>query len=119
MMLILCQNALSMIRNRFFMGGIYQCLTFLLGFIRNLVHVLINLELLIIGTGSVSEKLPKFIFDHISSLGIQLEVCNSRSAVKICNILASEGRTPAAALLPLIPTSARTGKQLVDVKSNN
>lgn len=40
-------------------------------------------------------------------LGIQVEVMNSRKACATYNILVEEDRNVAAALIPIIPTSAR------------
>ncbi|KAI8811179.1 DUF498-domain-containing protein [Cladochytrium replicatum] len=72
-------------------------------------------EILVIGTGAQAQQLPPFIRSHILGLGIQLEVLNTRYAASTYNVLLQEGRRVSAALLPLIPTSARTGKQLVEL----
>jgi NADH dehydrogenase [ubiquinone] 1 alpha subcomplex assembly factor 3 len=49
--------------------------------------------------------------------GIQIEVVDSRNAASTFNILVKEGRRVAAAILPPIPTSAKTGKVLVKLSS--
>jgi NADH dehydrogenase [ubiquinone] 1 alpha subcomplex assembly factor 3 len=61
-------------------------------------------------------QLPPLLKAHLHSLGMQTEVLDSRSAGSTFNILVQEGRSPAAAILPRIPTSARTGKSLVELR---
>ncbi|KAI9099422.1 NADH dehydrogenase 1 alpha subcomplex assembly factor 3 [Phlyctochytrium arcticum] len=71
-------------------------------------------DILVIGSGARTVPLPPFLRSHLLNLGIQVEVQASRQAASTYNILLQEGRRPAAALLPAIPTSARTGKVLVE-----
>eukprot|EP00842_Homolaphlyctis_polyrhiza_P000441 jgi/Hompol1/1398/HPOL_003051-RA len=59
--------------------------------------------------------LPPLLRKYLASLGIQIEVLASRQAASTFNVLLQEGRNPAAAFLPLIPTSARSGQPLVEV----
>ncbi|KAI8854637.1 NADH dehydrogenase 1 alpha subcomplex assembly factor 3 [Chytridium lagenaria] len=70
-------------------------------------------EILVIGTGAQMHALPQLLRTYILSLGIQLEVLPSRQAGSTYNVLLQEGRTVAAAMLPVVPTSARTGLPLV------
>ncbi|TPX71716.1 hypothetical protein SpCBS45565_g00791 [Spizellomyces sp. 'palustris'] len=70
-------------------------------------------ELLVVGTGAQTYILPPFLRSYLHKLGLQLEVMASRQAASTYNILLQEGRRPAAALLPVIPTSSRTGEMLV------
>ncbi|WVQ66369.1 uncharacterized protein L199_004549 [Kwoniella botswanensis] len=66
-------------------------------------------EILLFGTGKTAIPAPKPIRDYISSLGIQLDVMDTRNAASTYNLLAEEGRTVAAALCPLEPIDPRTG----------
>jgi uncharacterized protein len=75
-------------------------------------------SIVVFGTGGKSEPLPKVLKEHIIKLGIQVESCNSKSAASIFNILVAEGRNPSAAFLPMFPTSARTGKALVNINDS-
>ncbi|GBB97248.1 hypothetical protein RclHR1_02950007 [Rhizophagus clarus] len=70
-------------------------------------------ELLIFGTGKSLVPIPSHIKQYLNGLGIQIEVVDTRNAVATFKVLAEEGRNVAAALLPLTPTSARTGKPLI------
>ncbi|KAJ8331816.1 NADH dehydrogenase [ubiquinone] 1 alpha subcomplex assembly factor 3 [Batrachochytrium dendrobatidis] len=72
-------------------------------------------DILVIGTGAKMERLPLLLRDYLVSLGIQIEVLTSTQAASTYNVLLQEGRRPAVALLPAIPTSARTGKALVNL----
>ncbi|KAJ3180360.1 hypothetical protein HDU85_004065 [Gaertneriomyces sp. JEL0708] len=76
-------------------------------------------EILVIGTGARMEQLPPFLRQYLNSIGMQVEVQSSRQAASTYNVLAQEGRRVAAAVLPIIPTSARTGNVLVDLRSRN
>ncbi|KAJ3276872.1 hypothetical protein HDV01_002927 [Terramyces sp. JEL0728] len=73
-------------------------------------------ELLLVGSGGTISSVPKEIKEYINKLGIQVDVLNSRHASSTYNVLVEEGRNAALALLPFIPTSARTGKVLVEVQ---
>ncbi|KAJ3048086.1 hypothetical protein HK097_010901 [Rhizophlyctis rosea] len=70
-------------------------------------------DILVIGTGGTMAFLPPFLRKYIHSLGIQVEVQATRAAASTYNVLLAEGRRPGAAMLPMIPTSARTSEQLV------
>ncbi|KAJ3299163.1 hypothetical protein HK104_009845 [Borealophlyctis nickersoniae] len=70
-------------------------------------------EILVVGTGAQMAMFPQTLRNYIHSLGIQIEVQPSRHAASTFNVLLQEGRRPAAALLPVVPTSARTGEPLV------
>ncbi|KAJ3156202.1 hypothetical protein HDU86_003965 [Geranomyces michiganensis] len=73
-------------------------------------------EILVIGTGAQTYPLPPHLKSYLHKLGMQVEVLASRQAGSTYNILVQEGRRPAAALLPVVPTSARTGQVLVKFK---
>ena len=75
-------------------------------------------EILIIGSGAKTYKFPNIFSDKFHKLGIQLEVSNSKSACTTYNMLSKEGRLVSCAILPPIPTSAKTGKALVDILSS-
>ncbi|RSH93381.1 hypothetical protein EHS25_007737 [Saitozyma podzolica] len=66
-------------------------------------------EILLLGTGERVVPAPKAIREYISSLGIQLDVMDSRNAASTYNLLTEEGRTIGAALCPLKPVDPRTG----------
>ncbi|KAI5453293.1 hypothetical protein NCC49_006316 [Naganishia albida] len=66
-------------------------------------------EILIFGTGKSALPPPPDIREYISRLGISLEVMDSRNACSTFNLLAEEGRTVAAALMPLRKVDPRTG----------
>ncbi|WWC73565.1 uncharacterized protein I206_107537 [Kwoniella pini CBS 10737] len=66
-------------------------------------------EILLFGTGQTAIPAPKAIREYISSLGIQLDVMDTRNAASTYNLLAEEGRTVAAALCPLSPIDPKTG----------
>ncbi|CAG8576336.1 6839_t:CDS:2 [Paraglomus brasilianum] len=69
-------------------------------------------ELLIIGTGKSIVPIAPKIRQYIHKLGMQIEILDTKNASSTFNVLTEEGRRVAAALLPLNPTSARTGKAL-------
>jgi NADH dehydrogenase [ubiquinone] 1 alpha subcomplex assembly factor 3 len=62
-------------------------------------------EMLLLGTGKTLVQPPPFLRSYLSSLGIQLDVMDTRNACSTYNILIEEGRRVAAALLPLTPYS--------------
>ncbi|KAL7752511.1 hypothetical protein RI367_002045 [Sorochytrium milnesiophthora] len=69
-------------------------------------------EILVFGTGKDLVPLPPQLRQAITSCGIQLEIQSTQNACSTFNVLAEEGRMVAAALLPMRPTDARTGKPL-------
>ncbi|GMK56497.1 hypothetical protein CspeluHIS016_0303370 [Cutaneotrichosporon spelunceum] len=68
-------------------------------------------EILLFGTGSRVLLPPREVRDYISSLGITLEIMDSRNAASTYNLLFEEGRTVSAALCPLQPVDSRTGEK--------
>ncbi|KAK9908324.1 hypothetical protein WJX75_006074 [Coccomyxa subellipsoidea] len=58
-------------------------------------------DLLIIGCGRASMRLPKAFTDGLSSKGISVEAIDTPNAAATFNILNQEGRKVAGALLPL------------------
>ncbi|ORY34804.1 hypothetical protein BCR39DRAFT_514906 [Naematelia encephala] len=68
-------------------------------------------EILLFGTGSRTFPVPKEIKEYISSLGIQLDVMDSRNAASTYNMLLEEGRRVAAALCPLVAVDPKSGKK--------
>ncbi|CAA7259364.1 unnamed protein product [Cyclocybe aegerita] len=62
-------------------------------------------EILLLGTGKTIVQPPPFVRDHLTKLGIQLDVMDTRNACSTYNLLAEEGRRVAAALLPMSPYS--------------
>ncbi|KAF7775823.1 hypothetical protein Agabi119p4_4216 [Agaricus bisporus var. burnettii] len=58
-------------------------------------------EILVLGTGRTSVQPPPFIRSYFNTLGIQLEVMDTRNACSTYNMLSEEGRRVAAALLPI------------------
>ncbi|KAG8681372.1 hypothetical protein FRC08_015685 [Ceratobasidium sp. 394] len=62
------------------------------------------LELLLVGTGRSAMLPPPQFRDHLSKIGVQIDVMDTRNACSTYNLLAEEGRRVAAALLPIQPT---------------
>ncbi len=60
-----------------------------------------KVELLFVGTGQEIAYLPKDFVAELEALGIFCEAMASPSAARTYNVLLSEGRRVAAALLPL------------------
>jgi len=58
-------------------------------------------DVLIVGTGKRPIPLAPRLQAYFSSLGIQIDVQDTRNACSVYNLLAEEGRRVAAALLPL------------------
>lgn len=58
-------------------------------------------EILIFGTGNTVLPVPSKIRARLHSMGIQLDVQNTRQACSTFNLLVEEGRNVAAALLPI------------------
>ncbi|GHJ87913.1 hypothetical protein NliqN6_4315 [Naganishia liquefaciens] len=66
-------------------------------------------EILILGTGKSALPPPPELREYISRLGISLDIMDTRNACSTFNLLAEEGRTVAAALMPLKKVDPRTG----------
>lgn len=60
-----------------------------------------QIDVLFIGTGSDIAHVPSAFRDHLESAGIGLEVMNSPSAARTYNVLLSEGRRIALAMIPV------------------
>jgi uncharacterized protein len=60
-----------------------------------------DIDVLFIGTGTEISQLPKSLTQKLEAAGIGVEVMNSPSACRTYNVLLSEGRRIAAALLPV------------------
>ncbi|KAF8806146.1 hypothetical protein BYT27DRAFT_7191451 [Phlegmacium glaucopus] len=60
-------------------------------------------EILLLGTGKKLIQPPSFLRAYLGTLGIQLDVMDTRNACSTYNLLSEEGRRVAAALLPLTP----------------
>ncbi|KJA29588.1 hypothetical protein HYPSUDRAFT_222987 [Hypholoma sublateritium FD-334 SS-4] len=60
-------------------------------------------EILLLGTGKTIVQPPLFLNEYLSTLGIQLDILDTRNACSTYNLLSEEGRRVAAALLPLTP----------------
>ncbi|PSR73693.1 hypothetical protein PHLCEN_2v10612 [Hermanssonia centrifuga] len=65
-------------------------------------------EILLLGTGKRLILPPPSIRQYLTSIGIQIDVMDTRNACSTYNLLAEEGRRVAAALIPL---SARSWKR--------
>ncbi|GAA6025037.1 hypothetical protein JCM11491_002001 [Sporobolomyces phaffii] len=66
-------------------------------------------EILLVGTGKTGLFPPPKFKQYLNSLGIQVDVLDSRNAASTYNLLSEEGRRVAAALYPVSELSARTG----------
>ncbi|BGP45344.1 hypothetical protein JCM10450v2_001162 [Rhodotorula kratochvilovae] len=66
-------------------------------------------EILFVGTGTSTQFAPPAFKKYLNSLGIQVDVLDSRNAASTYNLLQEEGRRVAAALYPVSHLSARTG----------
>ena len=60
-----------------------------------------DIDLLVIGTGADIAVLPQPTMDALKEAGLALEVSATRAAVRTYNVLLSEDRRVAAALMPL------------------
>ncbi|WVQ79360.1 hypothetical protein IAT38_001457 [Cryptococcus sp. DSM 104549] len=67
-------------------------------------------EIVLFGTGHRAMPAPKRFREYFSSLGIQLDVMDTRNAASTYNLLIEEGRRVSAALCPLEPIDPRTGE---------
>ena len=57
-------------------------------------------DMLLIGTGKRNEFVSKTVRDYLHGLGIQVDIMDTRNAASTFNVLAAEGRSVSAALLP-------------------
>ncbi|MRX49406.1 hypothetical protein GI374_02880 [Paracoccus sp. S-4012] len=57
-------------------------------------------ELLVIGLGAEVARLPEGLLDALEAVGLRVEVMSTPAAARVYNLLLSEGRQVAAALLP-------------------
>ena len=60
-----------------------------------------DIDVLLVGTGAETEHIPTDFRDKLQDAGIGVEVMNSPAACRTFNVLISEGRRIAAALLPV------------------
>ena len=60
-----------------------------------------DVDVLFIGTGAEIAHIPATLRDTLESAGLGVEVMNSPAACRTYNILLSEGRRVAAALIPV------------------
>ncbi|KAJ3405669.1 hypothetical protein CcCBS67573_g01683 [Chytriomyces confervae] len=74
-------------------------------------------EILVVGTGATMHLMPLHLRKYLNGLGMQIEIMSTRHAASTYNLLTQEGRKVAAALLPVVPTSARTGLPIVTVQT--
>ncbi|KAJ3261911.1 hypothetical protein HDU77_000649 [Chytriomyces hyalinus] len=74
-------------------------------------------EILVVGTGATMHLMPVHLRKYLNGLGMQIEIMSTRHAASTYNLLTQEGRKVAAALLPVVPTSARTGLPIVSVQT--
>ncbi|KAI7866036.1 NADH dehydrogenase 1 alpha subcomplex assembly factor 3 [Spinellus fusiger] len=58
-------------------------------------------EIILFGTGRQFAPMPAHVRHYFYTLGIQVDVMNTKNAASTYNVLAEEGRRVAAALLPL------------------
>ncbi|KAL7008620.1 hypothetical protein EMMF5_001882 [Cystobasidiomycetes sp. EMM_F5] len=69
-------------------------------------------DIVIFGTGRTVFPAPPWLRQYLNSLGIQLDVMDSRNACSTFNLLTEEGRRVAAAVLTLAPMDSRSGMPL-------
>lgn len=60
-----------------------------------------HVDVLFIGTGAVIAHIPAALRDPLEDAGLGLEVMNSPSAARTYNVLLSEGRRIALAMIPV------------------
>ena len=69
--------------------------------IDGLVELASQIDVLFVGTGDEITHIPKDFRSALENVGVGVEVMNSSSACRIYNVLLSENRRVAAALLPI------------------
>ncbi|WP_146585832.1 Mth938-like domain-containing protein [Puniceibacterium confluentis] len=60
-----------------------------------------DVDVIFVGTGSEIAHLPRTLRDRLEAAGLGVEVMNSPSACRTYNVLLSEGRRVALAVLPV------------------
>lgn len=75
-------------------------------------------DILLFGTGRSALPPPPWLRPYLNSLGIQLDIMDSRNACSTFNLLAEEGRRVAAACLTLAPLDSRTGAPILPSKAS-
>lgn len=60
-----------------------------------------GVQVLLLGTGPVMRRPPAALLDALVARGLAVDFMDSRAAARTYNVLATEGRQVAAALLPL------------------
>jgi len=65
-------------------------------------------EVLLLGTGKSVVQLPLALRNHLSQIGVQVDVMDTWNACTTYNMLSEEGRRVAAALLPHTPSTWET-----------
>ena len=60
-----------------------------------------RLELLLLGTGRAMARPPALVLDALRDAGLACDFMDSRAAARTYNLVVGEGRSAAAALLPL------------------
>ncbi|MCY4206869.1 MAG: Mth938-like domain-containing protein [Roseovarius sp.] len=66
-----------------------------------LVALAEDIDVLLVGTGAETEHIPNDFRNKLRDAGIGVEAMNSPAACRTFNVLISEGRRIAAALLPI------------------
>lgn len=66
-----------------------------------LISLAETVDVLFIGTGAETTHIPASLRDQLDEVGIGVEAMNSPAACRTYNVLLSEGRRVAAALLPV------------------
>ena len=66
-----------------------------------LIELASDVDVLFVGTGAEISHLPKSLSDSLAAAGMGVEVMNSPSACRTYNVLLSEGRRVALAVLPV------------------
>ncbi|MEO1140157.1 MAG: Mth938-like domain-containing protein [Pseudomonadota bacterium] len=67
----------------------------------SLIELVDDIDVLFIGTGAETAHLPETFRTALEEVGLGVEAMNSPAAARTYNVLISEGRRVAAALLPV------------------